>query len=149
MVRVNAIKRANIEIGILSSRSEAHCEPWSLWCTQPSGGHLRAMAISGASSASPAAMRGDIDPPRGYAEPYAHDDREAHPPLAGMHVFDVILRFATFDADFQHIIVLGNGCERKRLSLTCGFACQVFVNQVVRQKKEIQWLAGLSGAKPS
>ena len=114
MVRVNAIKRANIEIGILSSRSEPHCEPWSLWCT-----------------------------------PYAHDDREAHPPLAGMHVFDVILRFATFDADFQHIIVLGNGCERKRFSLTCGFACQVFVNQVVRQKKEIQWLAGLSGAKPS
>lgn len=46
---------------VFPSSSEAHCDPWSLWCTQPLPGLLRAMVILSASSASSAAassMRG-------------------------------------------------------------------------------------------
>lgn len=48
---------------VLPSCSETYWAPWSLWCTQPAGGLLRAIAILSASSASSAAMRGDIDQP--------------------------------------------------------------------------------------
>ena len=30
---------------VFPSSSEAYCDPWSLWCTQPLPGLLRAMAI--------------------------------------------------------------------------------------------------------
>lgn len=48
---------------VFPSSSEAYCDPWSLWCTQPLPGLLRAMAILSASSASSAAMLADIDQP--------------------------------------------------------------------------------------
>ena len=48
---------------VFPSRSDACCEPWPGWCAQPSGGRLRAIAILSAPSASPAAMRADVDHP--------------------------------------------------------------------------------------
>ena len=46
---------------VLPSCSDTYCDPRSEWCTQPSGGRLRAIAILSASSASSAVMRADID----------------------------------------------------------------------------------------
>lgn len=47
----------------------------------------------------------------------------------------IVFHLSTFYADFQHIIVLSNGREQKRSSLTCAFARQMLVNLVVRQKR--------------
>lgn len=49
---------------------------------------------------------------------------------AGTCVCDVIFHLSTLYADFQHIIVLLNGREQKRSSLTCAFVHQMLVNHV-------------------